>query len=111
MVLEEGAEAVTLFRRVSLFQGGVSEQGCPVTIAGDDWLVAKKIRRIFLVGRLAEISQVRVGVVANEMPGIIPGAKESLAFRPVHAHSTNKEGSLEFSSSKRSENAFVCLLP
>src|SRR5580704_5797374 len=108
---EKRAEAVPLVGCIPLFQRWVSKKRRAMAIGSYDWLIAQKIGRILLETCLFEIRQVRVGVVANEVAGIVPGAKQATAVRLIHTHSTNKESSFDLSPGKRSKNALICLVP
>jgi len=112
LFLEEGAEAIAFFGSVAFLQAGIAEHAREVMIGLDQRLIAFEISREIFVSSFLRIEiEMRVGMIADEVPGFVPLAEEFLALRRVDSHAAYEKGDLEAPFIERIENSAIGFAP
>ena len=71
---EHLTKAIAFLCRVSFLKKRIAKQRSPVAIGRDDRLVAYEIRNEIVVACFAQIHQMRIRMVTDQMAGIVPCA-------------------------------------
>ncbi len=111
-VLEQGTKLVALLRGVAFFQKRITKQAREAAIGFDQRLVALEIRDEIVVGGFGGIEvEMRIGMIADQVPGVVPLPQEVLALCGIHPHAADEQGSLEAPFFECIENVAIGFAP
>src|SRR5438445_3368812 len=95
-LLELGTKLVAFLRGVAFFQRRITKQAREAAIGFDQRLVALKVGGKIVVGRFGGIEvEMRIGMTADQVPGVVPLPQELLALCRIHPHAADEQSSLE----------------
>lgn len=95
--LKECSEAVALVGGVAFLEERIAKKRSAFVIGSDNFFVFEKIYGEVGIGGGAAIVEVRIGMVADHVTGLVPGRDEPGAFGFVDTHATDEEGRLDVS--------------
>src|SRR5580692_9598178 len=110
-LFEKRAKAVALVGGVALFKEGVAEEKSLVVIGSDDFFVFQEIDGEVRVRRGAAIIEVRIGMVADFVAGLVPGGEKLGAFGLVDTHAADEERGSNVSAVESFQDAGVGVRP